>query len=147
MVNDEHLYFLALELNTPINIYYILRPGLRARPRANSRQIVEWRALIVQFVYYSTLLEFSGSPSARNLTPAPYNDEQMEEFTSPSKIESSHSSWDVNIPYNKTWQIESRASRQDYERALTRTQDIRIKLEGDPSLAEPFPDNPNGMWW
>lgn len=34
-----------------------------------------------------------------------------------------------------------------YERALTRTQDIRIKLGGDPSLAVPFPDKPKGMWW
>ena len=34
-----------------------------------------------------------------------------------------------------------------YERALTRTQDIRIKLGGDPSLAAPFPDKPKGMWW
>ena len=30
---------------------------------------------------------------------------------------------------------------------LTRTQDIRIRLGGDPSLAEPFPDKPKGMWW
>ncbi len=34
-----------------------------------------------------------------------------------------------------------------YERALTRTQDIRIKLGGDPSLAVAFPDKPKGMWW
>ena len=34
-----------------------------------------------------------------------------------------------------------------YERALTRTQDIRMKLGGSPSLAEPFPDKPKGMWW
>ena len=33
------------------------------------------------------------------------------------------------------------------ERALTRAQDIRIKLGGDPSLAAPFPDKPQGMWW
>ncbi len=34
-----------------------------------------------------------------------------------------------------------------YDRALTRTQDIRMKLGGSPSLAEPFPDKPKGMWW
>ena len=34
-----------------------------------------------------------------------------------------------------------------YERALTRTQDIRMKLGGDPSLAAAFPDKPKGMWW
>ena len=34
-----------------------------------------------------------------------------------------------------------------YDRALTRTQDIRIKLGGDPSLAVPFPGKPKGMWW
>ena len=31
-----------------------------------------------------------------------------------------------------------------YDRALTRTQDIRVKLGGSPSLAEPFPDKPKG---
>ncbi len=36
---------------------------------------------------------------------------------------------------------------QAYNRALTRTQDIRMKLGGSPSLAEPFPDKPKGMWW
>ncbi len=36
---------------------------------------------------------------------------------------------------------------RSYERALTRTQDIRIKLGGDPSLDTPFPDKPKGMWW
>ena len=34
-----------------------------------------------------------------------------------------------------------------YERTLTRTQDIRLKLGGSSSLAEPFPDKPKGMWW
>ncbi len=34
-----------------------------------------------------------------------------------------------------------------YDRALTRTQNIRMKLGGSPSLAEPFPDKPKGMWW
>ncbi len=34
-----------------------------------------------------------------------------------------------------------------YERALTRAQDIRMKLGGDPSLAGPVPDKPKGMWW
>ena len=34
-----------------------------------------------------------------------------------------------------------------YERTLTKTQDIRIKLGGNPSLATPFPDKPKGMWW
>ncbi len=34
-----------------------------------------------------------------------------------------------------------------YDRALTRTQDIRMKLGGSRSLAEPFPDKPKGMWW
>ena len=34
-----------------------------------------------------------------------------------------------------------------HERALARTQDIRMKLGGDPSLAIPFPDKPRGMWW
>ncbi len=34
-----------------------------------------------------------------------------------------------------------------YDRALTRTQDIRMKLGGSQSLAEPFPDTPRGMWW
>ncbi len=38
-------------------------------------------------------------------------------------------------------------SERASERALTRTQDIRIKLGGDPSLAAPFPDKPQGMWW
>ena len=32
------------------------------------------------------------------------------------------------------------------ERALTRSQDIRMKLGGDPSLAAPFPHKPKGMW-
>ena len=36
---------------------------------------------------------------------------------------------------------------RSYERALTRTQAIRIKLGGDPSLAITFPDKPKGMWW
>ncbi len=40
----------------------------------------------------------------------------------------------------------SQRERSD-ERALTRTQDIRIRLGGDPSLAVPFPDKPKGMWW
>ena len=34
-----------------------------------------------------------------------------------------------------------------YERALTRTQNIRMKLGGSSSLAEPFPDKPKSMWW
>ncbi len=34
-----------------------------------------------------------------------------------------------------------------YDRDLTRTQNIRMKLGGSPSLAEPFPDKPKGMWW
>ena len=34
-----------------------------------------------------------------------------------------------------------------YDRAMTRTQDIRMKLGGSPSLVEPFPDKPKGMWW
>ncbi len=34
-----------------------------------------------------------------------------------------------------------------YDRALTRAQDIRMKLGGDPSLAAPFPGKPKGMWW
>ena len=54
-------------------------------------------ALIVQFVDYPTFLEFGGNPSARNLTPAPYNNKQMEEFIAPLKIESSQSSGDVTI--------------------------------------------------
>ncbi len=36
---------------------------------------------------------------------------------------------------------------RSHDRALTRTQDIRVKLGGSPSLAEPFPDKPKGMWW
>ncbi len=40
----------------------------------------------------------------------------------------------------------SQRERSD-ERALTRTQDIRIRLGGDPSLAVPFPYKPKGMWW
>ncbi len=36
---------------------------------------------------------------------------------------------------------------QSHDRALNRTQDIRMKLGGSPSLAEPFPDKPKGMWW
>ena len=34
-----------------------------------------------------------------------------------------------------------------YGRALLKTQNIRMKLGGSPSLAEPFPDKPNGMHW
>ncbi len=34
-----------------------------------------------------------------------------------------------------------------YDRALTRTQNIRTSLGGSPSLAEPFPEKPKGMWW
>ena len=29
----------------------------------------------------------------------------------------------------------------------TRTQYIRTSLGGSPSLAEPFPEKPKGMWW
>ena len=36
---------------------------------------------------------------------------------------------------------------RSHDRELTRRQDIRIKLGGDPSLAAPFPDKPKGMWW
>ncbi len=36
---------------------------------------------------------------------------------------------------------------RSHDRALSQTQDIRIKLGGSPSLAEPFPDKPKGMWW
>ena len=34
-----------------------------------------------------------------------------------------------------------------HERALTKAQNIRTKLGGSASLAEPFPEKPKGMWW
>ncbi len=48
----------------------------------------------------------------------------------------------------RTYRLAYQSQRERaYDRALTRTQDIRMKLGGSPSLAEPFPDKPKGMWW